>query len=163
MSLDNIKLGIKKWIQGELKLTVMFAEQSGPRPSKLPYVTIRLDSPTALGGADEQGELDDDGNVEVRGHRTLTVALDTYGPGALSIMETLQQSLGKVSVLDILSEEYGLAVIDTMPIQNLTALLETEFEERAHMDLIVGYAKAMTDHVGIIEHVEINDKIIDIN
>lgn len=162
MSLDTMKLGIKKWIQNELKLTVIYAEQSGPRPSKLPYVTIRLDSPTALGGADEQGELDDDGNVEIRGHRTMTVSIDIYGESAMSHMEALQISLGKVSVLDSLGEEYGIAVIDSLPIQNLTALLETKYEERAHMDVIIGYAKKVTDAVGIIEHVEINEQVIDI-
>ena len=161
MSLSDIKLGLKRWMAGELGFTVIFADQDGPQPIPKPYATIRLDTQAAVGG-EEQGAVNGGGIVTVKGHRRRTAMLEIIGPNALSHMETIRDSLGKVTVLGTLYGTCGVSVIDSGTIQNLTQLLETKHEERASLDLILAYATEIEDEVGVIEHVEINENIIDI-
>ena len=109
---ETLKLGIKRWINEQAYLTAIFAENSNVRPSRLPYVTVRFDTQNSLGLHDEQKDISDDGIVEVRGHRTLTVGIDVYGETSISKMEELKNSLGKVTVINMLDDEYGIAIID---------------------------------------------------
>ena len=159
---EDIKLGLKEWINNEIFVTVVFSENSDVRPSRLPYATIRFDTQNSYGIRDEQKQVNDEGIVEIRGHRSLTVDINMYGSGSIQKMEDLKSSLSKETVLSNLNDKYGIAILDKGAIQNLSTLMETKYEERAQMDVLIGYATSIEDEVGIIERVEINEEIIDL-
>lgn len=163
MSLNTVKLGLKKWLQETIYKTVIFAEQASPRPSKLPYGIIRIDSIDILGGQDWVKPADASGNQVVTGDREVTANIEIYGPGAHNLMETAQLSLGRPTVQENLWVTYGISIVDIEPIVNLNEVLETEWEERAQMNIMFYYRIQTTDEVGLIEQVEINDEIIDIS
>lgn len=135
-------------------VTVIFANQNAPRPAK-PYGTILIMSVIRVGQNDEQRETDNYGEMALVGQRQMTVSLNIYGEGAIDYMETLQQSLSKFSVLQNYFGSAPISILNKSTIQNLTYLLETDFESRAQMDITIGYAVDYTDDVGLIEHVEV--------
>ena len=157
MAWSDIKLGLKRWMHGELKFTVIFGDKAAPRPRKKPYAVLILGTEVSLG--DEQRGLDSSDLMEVYTQKQLEVSLEILGTGALEKMSDLQDSLGKQNVLDTLYNDYGLSVVSVGDIQNLTIPLETDFEERAQMDIEVGYASKITDDVGKISFVKITPKI----
>lgn len=135
-------------------VTVIFANQNAPRPAK-PYGTILIVSSIRVGQNDEQRSTDNYGEMTLIGQRQMTVSLNIYGDGAMDYMETLQQSLSKFSVLQNYFGSAQISILNKSNIQNLTYLLETDFESRAQMDITIGYAIDYTDDVGLIEHVEV--------
>ena len=155
----TLKSAIYEWIVGEVggapfDAAVIFSDQATPRPTR-PYVTIRLNPQVTEGMFDEDLGVDNDGIATIRGYRTVTVALQSFGPRARDIMNVLQGSLSKESVRSTFFNGNDLSLINTGEILNLTNLLDTEFEERAAMDLMVGFAQEITDDVGRIETVEV--------
>lgn len=155
----TLKSAIYQWIAGEVggapfNATAIFADQAAPRPAR-PYVTIRLNPQVTEGMFDENLGIDDNGIATIRGYRTVTVALQSFGPKARDIMSVLQGSLSKVSIRNHFFDGNDLSLINVGEILNLADLLDTEFEERAAMDLMVGFAQEITDDVGRIETVEV--------
>ncbi|HCU25440.1 MAG TPA: hypothetical protein DF383_10525 [Deltaproteobacteria bacterium] len=159
----QIKTAFQEWLSQEAAglTSVIFADQAAPRPPK-PYGTVRLGVQRALGLRDEFRELDDLGIAEYLGQREMTVALNIYGPGALEQMHQAQASLSKQSVLDRFIGTYGIAILDAGDITNLTSFLEVSDEERAMMEVRIGYSVSTNDDVGWIETVEVNDQIVEI-
>jgi len=162
-TVNTVKLAMKRWLQKETGLTVIFAEQAAPRPDKIPYATIRVDSLMTLGGSDELLPVDVTGVISMKGTRQLTVTCEIIGNGAYNLTEKALGSLSKTSVVERLESEYDMAIIDVGSIVNLTGLLETEWEERTQLDVLVAYAYEQDDDVGLIESVEINEEILDIS
>lgn len=151
-------------MQRELNITTIFADQYRIRPQKTPYAVVRINSVLPYGFKDEEGDIDDNGITLVDGHRNAMVVIDINGAGANELALQLQASLSKTSVLGILWNSYGIAVLNQGNIVNLTELLETSGIERAVLEIKIGFAVQYTDDVGLIEHVELiskyDDKII---
>lgn len=142
-------------------IPVIYADQAAPRPAK-PYGTIRLGVQRDLGLRDEFRELDELGVAEYLGQREMTVAMNIYGPGAMEQMQKAQASLSKETVLARFMGAFGIAILDAGDITNLTGFLEVSVEERAQMEVRIGYSVTTKDDVGWIETVEANDQIISI-
>ncbi|NIQ92379.1 MAG: hypothetical protein GWN93_26735 [Deltaproteobacteria bacterium] len=162
MGLNDVRLGLKRWLQKEIGATVIFAEQGAPRPSSFPYGSLRIQSINQVGGDDALRDVDAQGKQKTYGVRSAVFGVAVYGPGATALLEKALGSLHKPTVREELYYTYGISAIDDEGIINLTELLETDWEERAQMDLMVMYAIEQEDDVGLIEKVEINDVIYDI-
>jgi hypothetical protein len=162
-TVNSVKLGMKRWLQKETGLTVIFAEQAAPRPEKQPYATIRVDSLTPLGGMDESFPVNASGVIPMKGTRQITVTCEIIGNGATNLMERAQASLSKASWVEWFHGDYEISIVDAGAVNNLTGLLETEWEERAQMDVLVYYPYEQEDDVGLIETVEINGEYYDIS
>lgn len=161
MTEQELKFAIYEWLSSELGITVIYADQNAPRPDK-PYATIRIISENKLGGNDEGATVDDDGIQSFCGQREAAVSLNIYGEDAFDSMKLALNSLSKPSILEDFFYNDDIAILNKGDILNLTDVLETEFEERAQMDLLVGYAEEYTDDVGYIETVELNEEVISI-
>jgi len=159
---STIKLGLKSIINEQTGMTVIYAEHDGPKPSRKPYVVLRLDGEIRLGMYDEEGSPDVNGLITMKGQRQRIVGLQMIGTGSLNSIGDLQSAFNKRSVLDALIITHKLTIISVGNVQNITGLLETDFEERASLELTIGYAVETADDVGLIEHVEINDELIDL-
>ena len=165
MTIAELKTAVWEWLDEQLDdlEEVIFGDQTAPQPPK-PYATIRLLTVTKLGLSDELLPTISSGGVQtIKAQRTAAFQIQFFGEDALQFAEDAKASLQKPSVLEDLFYAKGLAVIDDATVTNITALLETEFEDRAQLDVVFGYASTDTDDVGLIETVEVeNDDFDDI-
>lgn len=142
----------KTTLQTYQAVPAIFADQAAPRP-KPPFLTVRLLSVVPV-GQDEIREIDPDTNIAtIGGQRRLAVSVNAYGSGATDYLAQALASLNKVTVQEYLRAA-GLAVCRIGTSQNLTAMLETEYEERVQADVTFNLAENVEDDLGIIEKVE---------
>lgn len=157
---QRLKGSAYSWITRELKITTLFAEQYEIEPEKTPFAVIRIDGIYEPGFMDESGEVDDDGNAKIEGHRQATITVEIVGKGSMELGIQLQASLSKVTVLSNFWNNYGVAILDRGIMRNLTDLLETKSRERIVMEITIGFAVEFDDYQGNIEWVEINGDTI---
>lgn len=164
MTREPIWLALVAWAAAASPLKVMRADQNAPvpkddanPPKTLPYVTLKLGTNTRV-GEDHVGLPDNDGNAHIVGNRELIVSLQAIGNGALDGLEAIRSSLGKPSVQDTFCAA-GLAYVESMPILDITNLVEVNFIERGSLDIRFRTDSVITDNVGIVAHVEIEGNV----
>jgi len=137
--------------------TVIFADQNSPRPSD-PYAVIRIGTISQL-GQDELREIDPDTLLATTGgQRRATISVDYFGSNALENIMKASNSLEKWSLVDTFNTA-GIAFIEKNDIQNLTAMLETKYQQRANFDFFIGFAENVEEDLGIIEEVELTGNV----
>jgi hypothetical protein len=137
---------------------VIFYNENSPRPS-LPYVTLYLQSLVQI-GSDYTAPPDNTGDAEMVGDREFTLQFQSYGGDPITLLENVRTSLQKQTVLDTLRAN-GIVFVNHFPINDITALLDTEFEARASMDILFRIAQTDEDVSGNIETVEIEETLND--
>lgn len=169
LSLARIKEAVYNWITNETDDVleeghVIWRNQSEPLPGR-PCVTMKItDGPRRVGYGDSMTYVK--GNrFNIGGQREMTVSIQVYGnsqitdkPKASQIALDLNSSLSKPSVLAGLRAA-GLAVQRQGDPSNISALEETEYEERAQFDVLFGLAQNVLDDPGTIEKVNIHGKV----
>lgn len=140
---------------------VIWDKPNVPRPCE-PYVTLNLIVTSMKTGHDswiyESGD-----NFCIGGQRIATLSVIAYGPdlkeqvpqginSAQQIILDLRDSLENPLVLEKLGAN-GLAVHNEPTVNDISALLETGFQDRANMDIMFGFAHNQSVPVGIIEKV----------
>lgn len=132
-------------------LTTIWADQNAPRPAK-PYLALRVMSRKSDQN-DEYGPVASDGTQFVVSNTSLTLEIQAYGDGAVGILDSLATKLGFQSTI-ITCIVLGVAIRNRGPITNITQLLDKSmFEDRASMEIVIGYRDGATDTVGIIDAV----------
>lgn len=131
--------------------TAIVGWPGAPRPTTFPYVEFLLSAVTTI-GHDEHLEIDASGYQEIRGDRLLHFSVNAFGAGALDMIRALSNSIWMQSVAAVLLAG-GLAPQPPGPINDLTKFLESQAEERAHVDMTFGIKDCYLDLVGWIEHV----------
>ena len=168
LSLAAVKLALYHWVKRECESVIpadqiVWRNQSEPMPPR-PCVTMKITSgPKRTGYSDNVTYLSGD-NYIVGGQREMVVSVQIFGntqihkPMAYQLAIDLNASLSKVTVLDRLRAS-GVAVFNQGEVDNITALEETEFEERAAFDVLLGVAENVVDDPGIIEHVNLENDV----
>ena len=166
LDLAEIRLGLYNWVKDELKGRIPSGQiiwrlQSRPLPAR-PCVTLRLiQGPNRLGTSDNycpKGDGSDD--FVVGGHRSMILSVQVFGdlkimdPVAFQLASDLNASLSKVTVTDVL-RTYGIAVSDPGDVSDISALEETEYEDRAQFDVSLIVAENVEDRPGVIETYEV--------
>lgn len=145
---------------------VLWAEQLPPRLTR-PFATLKLGALTRTGGADELREstdLDAPDGEEIEftavGQRLLVVSCQAFtqditgGAAARALLARAQAALALPSVTEAFAGA-GLVVVNEGGINDLTALLDTQFEGRAQMDVTFALAGSVTERTGYIAEAEI--------
>lgn len=155
---DAVKTRVNGLVPGA---QVIWRNQSAPLPPR-PCVTMRITSgPTRVGFQDNQVFVGGATGTQfnVWGHRTMVVSFQIFGskkvkkPQAFQLAIDLNSSLSLPTVLQTLSAG-GVSVQGQGSPLNITALEESEWEERAQFDVTFGLAQNVIDDPGIIEIVE---------
>ena len=124
---------------------------NAPRPD-LPYIAVRVEGLDPI-GQDDRSEIDDDGLQTIYGDRLVNVKIDAYGSGALDLVRAIANSIWRQSVSATLLAA-GLCPRLPGPVTDLTGMLETSPEDRAHVEMVFGILDTYTDDVGIIDAVD---------
>lgn len=154
---DLLKLAIYNWVHKELGLTAIWEEQSEVRPAK-PYVSMKLITGPVKTGTDDLRQ-DAEGVFSVQGLRMLTLSVSVYGADSLASLSTLQTSIEKPSVQEVLRSA-GLSFIRADAVQDLTIQRENRFESRHQMDVQFYTAEVeVDDGMTTIDTVELNNEV----
>lgn len=164
LDLESIKLGLYQWVQQITQGVVppsqiIWRNQSEPLPPR-PCVTLKIiDGPTPT---DRNASLffgtKTDPNFVHGIQMEATISVQVFGnsrvdrPKALQLTLDLNTSLIRQSILDKLKNS-GISIQGKSAIRNLTALEETEYEERAGFDVSIGLVQNVFDQPGTIETV----------
>lgn len=146
-----IRAALLAWLQAALGITVIYGDQASPRPDA-PYASLKLLSIKAT-GFDDLGDLVEPGTQDHKGDRVLTASINVFGSGAWDHVRNAANALNTETIMRPLAV-VGLAPLRVVGLDDLTGLMDTEWEPRAHFDQEFGLADEYTDDVGLIEHVE---------
>lgn len=137
---------------------VIWANQAAPRP-QTPFAEInpRM-SIRRLGAYDEERPTATPGTIARVTHLRLGVSCHLYGAGAMDLMERAREYLD-THAARALFEPAGLSVLDRGEVRDITKLLETQYEERAQLDLVIGLATTATEDVGFIQTVDLTTTV----
>jgi hypothetical protein len=144
-------IGIWQWASAQTVRPVIWANQDGPQPTP-PYVTIQAIA-TMREGQPCIGDVGDDGIAMIRQGSVITVRVQTFGEGALGLVQTLRNSLERITVQRALRVA-SLSYVD-VPSEpaDLPMVTGTTWQGRAAMDVRFRTAVAIPDDIGVIEGV----------
>lgn len=159
MTIDftTIEDALWEWVSGQTELETIWDKPNAPRPCT-PFAMIsHLSGPVKIGTVDDLRH--NSGDVfEVCGQRTLSYSISVIGKGAVGYVSDLQISLECPTVLSRLRAA-GIAVWEQGEVQDTSTLLETGYEERANMDVVLGVAALKEDEVGELRSTEIDGEL----
>lgn len=142
-----------------LDVNVFWREQGAPTP-KRPSVGLKiLSGPDRVGSFDNVCDAGDGENVIVGGHRVMTISVQTYGcsdisnPFSYQAAVDLHASLTRPTVLEGLRAN-GISIHDIGVVQDISFVEETEYEERASLEIRIGVASNVEDQPSFIEEVK---------
>lgn len=130
-----------------------------PRPPK-PYFTFKITTPAFKYGDDSKDYVGND-VWNSGGPRKMTVAFDCYGnthEEAYNYMSLWNASLDLENIQADL-REYGIAVWIIGTVADLSQLLNTGYEGRAHMECDFGIAFNLQSNLGEIDSVTVNGTV----
>lgn len=156
---EAIENALQAWVTGATGIPgdrVVWAEQNGPRPAR-PFATLRLGNVISPGLTDEErctvvegGAPGADLRIETVAQQEIVITVETFtaattGNGsALALLTRAKNALSKNSQIEAF-DAAGIAVVDRGTVQNLTALLDTEFEGRASLDVRIRFVDGAED------------------
>lgn len=156
VNFENIRKALVGEVQRVTKTTCILAEPevpNSPRPCK-PYFTLKLVGPAIKSGDDSADNLG--GTIWNRGgQRKVMVDFNCYGRSheeAYGYMALWQSSLELETVQANLRES-GIAVWLNGSVRDMSQLLNTGFEGRAHMEVSFGVASNLSEDLGAIDDI----------
>jgi hypothetical protein len=161
VSMTVLRKAIQDWGQSILPgVTVIWAEQNAPRPQG-EFVTLKIISgPIKIGRDESRISETIPGQLDIIGHRSFIVSINSYGGDALVLLLKLQDSLSLLSVRDPLSTA-GLTVNDVGNVRDVTAVVDTRFERRANLEVTFSYVTTYDENPGYIEKVSVAENYLD--
>lgn len=156
---------LQNWARDTTDVQFIWRNSNAPRPTR-PYGTIQMLSAVAEEHA-TVGAVDANGVAQVTHHYAVVTRLELYDkvkdadgrvqpPAALSKLWALRQNLGHPSTALRLAQDGGWAFVRVLlgP-QDVAALVGTEQEPRATMDIEWRIAEQTADDLGLVERVAI--------
>jgi hypothetical protein len=112
---------------------VIKSEQGAPRPDTTNYITVKVTN-IGTSGHDFENKPDGAGLKTVGGPRIMLTEFQSFGPSAMVLLDALKTSLNKVETIETLMSD-DISILNFNNIQNISVPLETEFEERAILEV----------------------------
>jgi hypothetical protein len=149
-SFSTIEDALYSWAAGILgvNVPVIWYHLNAPRPL-VPYVALHLFTSRSV-GVDAQLPPNHAGAIEIIGNRDFTLECQGIGSHSNDFLELLKTSLERPTVQSSLRAA-GIVIVDRLPINDISELVDNRWEERNVMDLIFRFAQTDTDVPGVIE------------
>ena len=159
MSIDFsvIRTNLFDWATANIPsgVPVVWYYPNAPRPT-VDYVSLYISSINQIGWDYTQAPLDDFGIAQMVGDREFYLQVQGYGGDPMTILENLQTSLQQQTVLDSL-RAVGLVFFNWQPINDITYLVDSRYEQRATFEVMFRLANIYTDNLGVIDRVELEE------
>jgi hypothetical protein len=167
---QTVEDAIYDWFNGATGLTTIWKDQDAPQPA-YPYAALKIISgPVRFGTLDEVRQSYDAGEaagqeigLETGGPREITVSCQIYALRASvtpstsprDYMTRAQSALGMWTYLTALRAG-GLAVVEILPVQDVSERVEDTWGARAVMDVRFRLAASVTERTGYIATTEVD-------
>ena len=160
-----VRTNLYNWVIANIPtgMPAIYLYSNAPRNSPLApvdYVTLNIASVVQIGWDYEQSPLTTGGISNSTGDREFTFQIQAYGGDVMTVMQNLRTSLQKQTVLDTLRLN-GIVFANWFPINDLTTLVDSRYEQRASMDVLFRIADIYTDVVGVISTVRLQEVFFD--
>jgi len=157
----TLRLALYNWVVSVAPsgMPVIYWQLNSPRP-KVPYITLFISQITAVNQDWSSGVTDVNGAIAMKGDRQFTLEIQAYGADPMELMENIRTSLQKQSVLDTLRAN-GIAFYSSLTINDITELVDSQYERRAHLDVLFGIGQVYADSPGFFDHIELTEEFID--
>ena len=151
----TVKNSLFAWAVSQVPvgMPVIWWQPNAPRPV-VPYITLFLQSVTAINQDWTSPISDINGVINMKGDRSFTLQVQGYGEDPLTLLENIRTSLQKQTVLDTLRIN-GIAFYQSLTINDITDLVDSRFERRAQLDIMFGIAQIYTDNPGFFDEIEV--------
>lgn len=163
LKIANVKEAIFKWI-AYLKFVpnqnIVYEEQNKQRPVGN-YISYKIITLPAKRGFDSQAHVSGD-TFKLTGHRTMSLSVKTYGVDAPQMAIDLHSSLELESVRNIF-KQYNFCVWGYGTPRDISALLETGFESRGVIDIMLAANAEMTETLGYIDSANTEGTLTDVD
>lgn len=157
-----VKQTLYNWASAQVPtgMPVIFYQPNAPRPN-VPYVTLFIASVNQVNQDWSSDEADVNGEIDMHGDRQFTLQVQAYGGSdPLTLLENMRTSLQKQTVLDILRAG-GVVFYSSLAINDITNLVDSQFERRAQFDVSLGIGQVYSDNPGYFNTIEIEEIISD--
>ncbi len=159
MTYTEVENGIYDWASSIIAVSVIFADDNGPRPS-LPYITINVTTTVKVGQANKEFPIPDTGIQKIRYNEDVSLSLNGYGVGANDQLQLLKDSLQKESVRDTLRVDGLVIRDDSTGITDISTLIDETIEKRWLFEIFMGFGQEITEDTSYIEDVDMTENYI---
>ena len=159
LNITNLENTLYAWVSGVSGLTTIFAHPNAPRPSTS-YVLINIIQSEPKGVEESQNTLlgDESTTVDYSNLEEVFVSINTYYAGAYQLATKIKDSLGRVSVQEILWAG-GLGYVSAGGVQDIPEEINKKFEERGQFDCFFLARSADTENLETIRKIELTNEI----
>lgn len=161
LNYETVKKNLYAWAVSvvPMGMPVIYWQSNAPRPV-VPYVTLFLSSITALNQDYSYHNADANGDINMKGDRQFTLQIQAYGNDPLTVLENIRSSLQKQTVLDTLRAN-GIVFYQSLTINDISDLVDSQWERRAQLDVLMGIGQTYTDNPGYFDTIEVQEVYID--
>lgn len=131
---------------------VIFAYENAPRPCK-PYITINYISGQLQIGTTDEVIYKNADTFRIRGQRQLVYSIMFIGKDSRNRADELLNRLQFPTILEIFQKN-GFTYLRDSGVTDVSILTDTEFEERANIDLTFITANDNEDNIGYIDSID---------
>lgn len=177
---ETIDDGIYDWLVALLpSVSVIWANQNIPQPS-YPYLSLLRNAFIELGGVPEKRYTTDLGQpagdeieIEATTMAEFTLSIQAHvdaGAGAndpainaVALLGKVGASLGLLSVQRNFQDNLGLAIVERLPVQDISLVVNDEWISRAALDVRLRLRTSITERVGYIDKVELKSPALGVD
>lgn len=140
-----------EWAAAQIAEPVIWANQDGPQPDGV-YCTLQV-AATSREGMPDIFTPDAAGDVLIRQGQLLTLSINVYGDDVTATIQTLRDSLERITVQRDLRTS-GVAYVRVLSgPQDLPQVTGSTWQQRAQMDVQFRANVDIIDGIGVIETV----------
>lgn len=157
VSRDKILDFVWDFFKKEFNFEFMRSNQASERPVGT-YGTINISAGPSFEGQDEERFQEDGENlkVETTGNRDLTLSVNVYREEAFdktALIKKKSQTRFFKQNFSMEAEKAGLdlTIIDALTIQDLTSLLQSDYEERFNVDIRLRTVDSIVENIDPID------------
>ena len=168
---ETIDNGLYDWLVELLDVSVIWVNQNVPQPD-YPYVTLERNSMIILGGVPEKRYTTDLGQpagkeieIEATSMLEFTLALQAFVDSsagandpmrnAMALLAKARASLGMLSWQRTFQDSLGLAIVQELPVLDISEVVNDEWISRAAFDVRLRTRTVMTEQTGYTDKVTI--------
>jgi len=142
VNFSAIKTAIQQWAVSVVPVETIFANQDGNIPDD-PFCTLYVQPVSFLGQDENKINANDD--FEYKGHREISIAAQYFGANAMQNAIDLGESIETFSARDLVALSGLVFVRRAADATDLSAVVDTGFEERASIDVLIRTASIRTE------------------
>jgi hypothetical protein len=151
-TLTSLENAIYTWLDPLASEQIIWAKEKAPQPTSA-YLSLNFTTLAVSEGAGFERLISGSTRTLVQ-RRQATLNIQAFGENAVERLWSIKDAIYTEASLEAIVTA-NLSIIRDEDVQDISTLLDTQIQERASMDVILGYTKSVTDGTNWIESVEV--------